>query len=449
VLFTFSFRIKEEKNAEGIEGDLWRSPWASVSPLLHHCRPGGARLVALRVAIHGEVIMTYNLWKGLLALGTLGMITVPMQAQILPPDVRAILVADPQIIWEKGALFRKCIPNPDVEAFNKINGTMRWFGGPGEYKGYTMESLAANGTNPAELPPLNRVGDHRFEITQRWGTNTIRQRPTYSIGAPPCIYAAGVVEHALAIVQAHKAEEARVAPLKEEQKAAEDKAAAEKAKKVADAGSEAETVLAHAKKFLLEYNTMDVEAVHNDVTALLKEIRAGRREWNSTPVGWELYNVETTLLGIEAHTRQLAEGRRQIVATREKCKSKVSNIAYGEKYINQRLFYFDPWGVNSTYTIGDYLCYFVDSRLPKSVTATSADSFQVKIANVALRFDKVRVLQNDPTGSLRSVENAADENVRFALVSIEDESNEQTYGHLEESITALMVMLQRYGAPVE
>jgi hypothetical protein len=61
--------------------------------------------------------MTYNLWKGLLALGTLGMITVPMQAQILPPDVRAILVADPQIIWE-GALFRKCIPNPDVEAFN-------------------------------------------------------------------------------------------------------------------------------------------------------------------------------------------------------------------------------------------------------------------------------------------------------------------------------------------
>jgi hypothetical protein len=146
-------------------------------------------------------------------------------------------------------------------------------------------------------------------------------------------------------------------------------------------------------------------------------------------------------------TRKTAETRRQLLGLREKCKPKLSAITDGEKYINGPLFFYDAFGNNNDFTIGDYLCYFVDSRSPMKLTPISADSFRLKIAEVSLQFDLVRVLRNDPSGTFRSVNGAEDENVRFALVNVATDGRNATINNANDSIQSLLLFIQRYGAP--
>jgi len=209
--------------------------------------------------------------------------------------------------------------------------------------------------------------------------------------------------------------------------------------------NETEMLLARANKFVLDYKTMDAVAAHDNAATLLQEIH--KLYVRGKGIGMALYNVETTLLGIEVETRKTAETRRQLLGLREKCKPKLSAITDGEKYINGPLFFYDAFGNNNDFTIGDYLCYFVDSRSPMKLTPISADSFRLKIAEVSLQFDLVRVLRNDPSGTFRSVNGAEDENVRFALVNVATDGRNATINNANDSIQSLLLFIQRYGAP--
>jgi hypothetical protein len=232
-------------------------------------------------------------------------VTAPMRAysQVIPREQREIMLADPQIKYHSGALYRNCIPNPDVEWFNKVSGIR-------------TQATGNPQQQPGELPPLKRVGDH-YEAVNGHISGEIWQTPTGTLGAPPCIYDPGVVEKAVATEKVFRAEETRVAQLKEQ--AAKEAAAAKAAKRAQEIATLPLTIdtitsnVEQVEKFIAEYDARTVnssnvadrleKATHaaTEASDLLQKVRAGRSSEDDSATR----KLEAQAIAVESHLADL------------------------------------------------------------------------------------------------------------------------------------------------